>query len=110
MVTCTKCGTKNEEDAKFCVNCGASLYPGERSEKQEDTCFGAERRMEEGCFGLPQGGAIAGIIFGAFIIIIGVSIGLGIDIGSVIGPSILVIIGVLIVAGTIYGLSRRRKG
>ena len=26
MVYCTKCGTKNADDATMCVNCGASLY------------------------------------------------------------------------------------
>ena len=37
---------------------------------------------EEECFGLPHGGAIVGIIFGAYI---GVSLALGIDIGEVAG-------------------------
>ena len=28
MVYCTKCGTKNEDEAKVCVNCGATLVTG----------------------------------------------------------------------------------
>jgi phage shock protein C len=30
MIYCTKCGTRNGRDAKFCVNCGASLLTVER--------------------------------------------------------------------------------
>ena len=55
------------------------------------------------------GGAILGIIFGAFIIIVGISIFLGLDIGTIIGPAVAIIIGILIVAGALYGLLRRRK-
>jgi len=74
MVYCPKCGTKNEEDVKFCVNCGAALYAEEKRERRRTTCFGAERRREDECFGLPHGGAIAGVIFGAFIILIGIAL------------------------------------
>jgi len=77
-----------------------------RREKEEETWFGPERRVEE-CFGLPHGGAIAGIIFGAFIIILGLAMFLGQDIWELIGPSAAIIIGILIVAGAIYRLSRK---
>jgi phage shock protein C len=30
MIYCTKCGTRNGRDAKFCVNCGAALLTVER--------------------------------------------------------------------------------
>ena len=111
MVTCTNCGASNEDDARFCVSCGSSLSPAERTQKREDTCFGRPgKRVEEECFGLPYGGAIVGIILGVFIIIIGLSISLGLDIGTIIGPAIAIIIGILIVAGALYGLTRRRKG
>jgi uncharacterized membrane protein YvbJ len=26
MVNCPKCGTKNEDNAKYCSNCGVALY------------------------------------------------------------------------------------
>ena len=72
MVYCTKCGTQNVEDAKFCAKCGASLEIsreegwerrvedwgeefGRRAEKWGEQ-FG--KRAEEECFGLPHGGAI----------------------------------------------------
>lgn len=62
MVYCSKCGTQNEEEAKFCVKCGAELYPEKPREKREEfTCFGPrEKRVEEECFGIPYGGAIVG--------------------------------------------------
>jgi len=107
MVTCTKCGTENVEGAKFCVNCGSSLYPKERREKEEETCFGPERHVEEECFGLPRGGAIAGIIFGVFIVILGLAMLLGHDIWQLIGPSAAVIVGILIIAGVAYRLRRK---
>jgi len=96
MVYCTKCGTKNEEDAAVCVKCGASLvaYPPWRR---------ARPRPEEECFGLPHGGAIAGLVIGIIIILVGLSSLLHID----IWPLIIIIFGILIVAGALYGYSRR---
>jgi ribosomal protein L40E len=108
MVTCTKCGAQNEEDAKFCVSCGAALDV--RSKKREDTCFGQpERRVEQECFGLPYGGAIIGIIIGTFIIIGGLSMLLGLDLGQYAGAFFVIVIGILIIAGALYGLSRRKR-
>jgi len=108
MVTCTRCGTDNKEGAQFCVKCGSSLYLKERGEKREETCFGPERRTEEECFGLPRFGAIAGLVFGAFIILIGIALLTGQDIGQWIGPFALIVFGTLIVAGVIYSLSKRK--
>lgn len=109
MVYCPKCGAKNEDDAKFCAICGASLYPERRTVRRHNECFGQRDRQQEECFGLPYGGAIAGIIFGLFIIIIGISVAFeGFNIGRVIGPLILVIIGLLIIAGVVYGRGRYR--
>ena len=104
MVYCTKCGTKNEEDAAVCVKCGASLVtrPAWRRER---------RRAEKECFGLPHGGAIVGLIIGIIIILVGLSqvpgILPGIDLGKYIGPLIIIVVGVLIVAGALYTYSRR---
>jgi len=112
MVYCTKCGTNNAEDAKFCVKCGAALYPEKRRERREDTCFGPRRegRVEEECFGIPHGGAIVGIIFGAIIIFLGLAIVSGQDVGRWIWPLFLIIIGLLIIIGAIYGFRRRYGG
>ena len=103
MVYCLKCGTKNEEDAEYCSNCGADLQPDKyrRRRRMND-------RPREECFGLPHGGAIVGIIVGIFLILIGLSAFYpNIVIGPYIWAIVLVIIGVLIIAGAIYRTTRR---
>jgi len=72
MVYCTKCGTKNEDDVKACVNCRAPLFP-ERSIKERNR----EERPRGECFGLPNSGAIAGLVFGVLIILFGITSLLG---------------------------------
>lgn len=111
MVYCTKCGTKNEEDAKHCTKCGANLEVSleERFERRAEEWgeqFG--RRAEEECFGLPHGSVIAGIIFGVIILVFGFAWLTGIDIWENIGPFMVILVGLLIVAGAIYGVTRRR--
>lgn len=103
MVYCTKCGTQNPDNASVCSNCGASLYAvGEREH---------HRRMESECFGLPHGGAIVGIAIGAIIVLWGLIAIL--QQSGVIGPDVqvwpivVIIFGILIVVGALYGLSRR---
>ena len=99
MVYCTKCGTKNEEDAVVCVKCGVSLVarPAWRRER---------RRPEKECFGLPYGGAIVGLIIGIIIILVGVSWITGFE-WEFLWPLIVIIFGILILAGAVYGLRRR---
>ncbi len=108
MVYCTKCGTKNEEDAVACVKCGASLAgPTWRRERRR------REKEEQECFGLPHGGAIAGLLFGAIIIIAGLLFALQEwDIIEEINwdhiwPFIIIAFGILMVAGAIYGYTRR---
>jgi len=109
MVYCTKCGTKNEEDAVVCVKCGASLA-GARAWRPERR---RREKEEQECFGLPHGGAIAGLVFGAIIIIAGLLFALQEwnvieEINwDQIWPFIIIIFGILVVAGAIYGYSRR---
>jgi uncharacterized membrane protein YvbJ len=103
MVYCTKCGTQNPDDAKVCTKCGASLYAvGEREHY---------RRMESECFGIPRGGAIVGIAIGAIIVLWGLITILqqaGIVASNVdVWPIAVIIFGILIVVGALYGLSRR---
>jgi len=97
MVYCTKCGTKNEEDAVVCVKCGAPLaaYPPWRRARPP--------RPEEECFGLPHGGAIVGLVIGIIIILVGLSSLLDIE----FWPFIIIIFGILIVLGAVYRYSRR---
>ena len=122
MVYCSKCGTKNKKNAKICAKCGESLYPpsvgkeierkaetvGKEIERRAETCFGPRKRREphaEECFGLPRGGAIVGIVIGLLIILVGISWIL--DIQIEIGAFAVIIFGILILAGALYGLSRR---
>lgn len=101
MVYCTKCGAKNEEDAAVCVKCGAPLvaYPPWRRARRQ--------RPEEECFGLPHGGAIVGLVIGVIIILIGLASLSGIDFGRYIWPLIIIVFGILILAGALFRYSRR---
>ncbi|UCE29029.1 MAG: hypothetical protein JSV85_07165 [Candidatus Bathyarchaeota archaeon] len=65
------------------------------------------RPNKDECFGLPYGGAIAGIIFGIIIIIWGLDAAGFIDLWENILYVIVIIFGVLIVAGSIYKMTRR---
>jgi len=106
MVYCTKCGTKNEDTATVCVKCGTTLQTGTPISRRYE-----RRRAEQECFGLPHGGAIAGIAIGVLILTWGF-ITLAQQSGWIsqtveIWPIAIIILGILIVAGAIYGLSRR---
>ena len=70
MVTCPKCGTKNPNEANFCVSCGSTLLTIEE-EKKRSTYFRQPDRREDECFGLPHGGAIIGLFIGLIIIVAG---------------------------------------
>jgi uncharacterized membrane protein YvbJ len=117
MVYCTKCGTKNEEDVKYCTKCGANLgVSREKKLERRAEEFGRRaeewgeqfgKRAEEECFGLPHGGAIVGLIIGIIVILVGLSQLPGIDFGEYIWPLIIIVFGILLVAGAIYGYSRR---
>jgi fumarate reductase subunit D len=69
--------------------------------------------MEGECFGLPNGGMIAALVFGTIIILVGLGLFLqsseiipNFDFGNLFWPFIIIIFGILILAGAIYG--RRR--
>ena len=74
MVTCSKCGTENREDAKFCTNCGTPLYSAKRRERREGECFGEDRRGRD-YLGL--------VSFGIFLIIVGIVITINRNIFSI---------------------------
>ena len=64
------------------------------------------RRERDDCFGLPNSGAIAGIVFGLIVVVGGLSLLFEWDIN--IMALIAVIFGSLIVAGAIYKLTQKR--
>jgi len=101
MVYCTKCGTKNEDDAVVCVKCKEPLM-------SDKTVRRERRRKENECFGLPHGGSIAGLVIGLIIILWGVTAALGIDFGDYLWAFIVIIFGSLMVVGALYSISRRR--
>ena len=107
MVYCTKCGKENEDGAKFCVDCGAYLYSRDKEKKEEDTCFGSNRFRGEECFGLPYGTTIIGIVFGIFVIILGITLLLELSVERWFGSVVVITIGILIAAGAIYRLIGR---
>jgi hypothetical protein len=106
MVYCSRCGTQNPDINKNCTNCGAPLYtvgqnyPGSDREHY--------RKMENECFGLPNGGMIVAIVIGIIIILFGLNFllrntyGISID----LWPLIIIIFGVLLVIGALYGQRR----
>ena len=108
MVYCTKCGTQNPDDADVCTQCGASLYPGARPTRRRE-----RRKREEECFGIPRGVTVVGLAIGAIILLWGAIMllqqpGIGlIDQDMSPWPFAVIIFGVLILIGALYGLSRR---
>ncbi len=106
MVYCSKCGTQNPDTNNNCVNCGAPLYTvGQRYPGSDREHY---RRVENECFGLPNGGMIVGLVIGVIIILLGLSLFLQVTYGISITfwPFIIIIVGVLIIAGA---LNRRRR-
>ncbi len=112
MVYCSKCGTQNPDDAKVCSKCAAPLYTvGEQYPGSEREHY---RRVQGECFGLPNGGMIAGIVFGIIIIVLGLGLvlqesGYIADFWNVFWPFIIIIFGILILLGALYG-RRRHAG
>jgi uncharacterized membrane protein YvbJ len=130
MVYCRECGTKNDDAAEVCVKCGAKLHArrekslekraeewgedvgksagewgeqfGKRAEEWGES-FG--KRAEKECFGLPYGGTIFGIVIGIIIVLVGIS--MMPEINLRVWPLMLLIFGVMIVAGSLYALKQR---
>ena len=65
MSYCSKCGKKNEEEAEFCVKCGASLTGSVKERKKEH-----DDRCEEEC-AVGNKSPIAPVFWGIIIILIG---------------------------------------
>jgi hypothetical protein len=63
MAYCSKCGTKNEDEAKFCNKCGTSLTEPGKDYKKEDKC-------EEECV-TGKRSPFAPIFWGLIVIILG---------------------------------------
>jgi uncharacterized membrane protein YvbJ len=105
MVYCTKCGTKNPDDATTCSNCGAPLNPTREERRRH------YRRYEHECFGIPHGATIVGMAFGLIILLAGLIIILQqeniIPETVTLWPFVLIILGVLIIVGALFRMGRR---
>ena len=82
--------------------------------EMEETCLGPrEKRHFEECFGLPHGGAIFGLVIGVLIVFWGLVWLLQqthvLPTSVEIWPFAVVIFGTLMVAGAIYGMSKRKE-
>ena len=133
MVYCTNCGTKNEEAAVYCVKCGATLFSKEETWDKRMEKWGADfgkrakkwgeefgkrakewgedfgKQTDRGCFGLPYGGVIFGLLIGVIVILVGVTTLLTeVDVTRFLWPLVLVVFGLLIATGALYSLTRRR--
>ena len=127
MVYCTKCGTKNAEVAEYCVKCGAKLgvsqeetwdkrmekWGEEFGKRAEEWGEDFGKRTEKECFGLPHGGLILGLFIGVIVILVGVTsllTGSGVieNFWPLFWPLIIIVFGLLIAAGALYSLTRRR--
>ncbi len=75
---CPKCGAENDDEAVFCAKCGAPL--DDTTESQGSY----ERRVTSPFSGISSS-AIPGLVFGAIIVFIGITLSLGRDIGQIIG-------------------------
>ena len=99
---CPKCGFKSQDEAEFCSKCGANLKIS-GSERRT-----TRRQREDECFGLPHGGAIVGLLFGIIIILWGLTQVPGLfPEGFQFWWLIIIIFGVLIIAGSLYKSGRR---
>ena len=128
MVVCSKCGTENEDTAKYCVKCGAKLgSPKEKDWEKRGDEWGQEvgdwgeefgKRVEEWaedfprharqeCFGLPNGGLIFGLVIGLLIILVGILTWIGIEFWRTFWAFIIIGFGAMILAGALYSLTRK---
>lgn len=103
MVYPVEGGAKNLDGAEVCAECGVPLYStGEREHY---------RRVEDECFGIPRGGTVVGLAIGIIIILMGSIWFLQqaelIPETVEIWPFAVIIFGILILVGAIYGLRRR---
>ena len=107
MVYCHECGTKNDDDAEYCSKCGTSLKDSDDRDERYRRRRERRHRHRNEFFGLPNGSMIVGLLFGILLILFGLSSFYGVELWRYIWPAIIVILGILIVAGAISNYARR---
>ena len=76
---CPKCGVENDDEAAFCAKCGAPLDGSTESRERY-----YERRATS-VFSGTSSSAIPGLVIGAIVVFIGITLSLGRDIGQMFG-------------------------
>ena len=79
-IFCPECGSKNENEAKFCLKCGARINLEDDNNAHRN---GLER--ENPLYEIFSNGGAPGIAVGAIIVFLGVMFSLGDDFASMIG-------------------------
>jgi uncharacterized membrane protein YvbJ len=110
VVRCTKCGAENKEDARYCVQCGASLYiSSAREEKHEkhEKYEKHEKTEADVCFGPLLSVRYFWLIVGLLIVFWGISqlVEILFAVTFPIWPFFLIILGLYMIYRV---LSRRR--
>jgi len=99
VVYCVKCGTKNPDDAKTCLQCETPLASVERRRTQ---------REEEMCFGMPS--HWGGLVLGVFIVIVGLAFLYRQFVpraADIIWPLVVIFLGIAVLLGGWYRYTRR---
>lgn len=95
MVYCRKCGAQNKDGDAYCSSCGAGRHSTEfnRADKQR-------------CSSWDYSGAIWGLAFGVFFLLLGLAIATGVDVWRSFWAIILIGVGAAILIGAFMGLRR----
>jgi hypothetical protein len=113
VVYCQHCGQQNDDNAEFCAQCGAALQASERPREVRTEVKRPGAPKDDECFGLPNGDAICGVIFGGIIIISGLAWVMGWDLSTLwetaIGPYLVILFGALIIIGAITSSTRKKR-
>ena len=85
----------------YCTKFGTSLHSTEEREHY--------RRVEDECLGIPRRSSVASLVFGIIIILVGLSLFIQevYDIAIPWWPLIIVLFGILVIIGALYGFRRR---
>jgi uncharacterized membrane protein YvbJ len=105
MTRCIKCGAENPDESEFCNKCGSQLSTTGQSKPY--------KRMEDECFDFPKGSAIFALFIGIMIVFAGLGFFLpkemdGINLEKLWWAILVFGVGILIIAGVIYGYQRKR--
>jgi len=129
MVFCTNCGAANDETAAYCVKCGTNLDVskrdswdrrmerwgedfGKRAEEWGED-FGRQAEAWGEDFGrqadkeLSNIGVIFGLLIGVIMVLVGITWIAGIELTQYFWALIIIVFGLLVLAGSIYGLKQR---